>query len=157
VASLGSFGAAIREYEPDGAERDTFEFCGETFTVEDLIPSMLELHVAAGLLGKVSGVEGDAAVFEALRCALTIPARDGGEPDESQWQRFYALALDKRADGRWLTAIALNIMGAQAGRPTEQRPTSSSGPLPTSTSSSTSVSDSPDSPRLRPVDEVLGG
>jgi hypothetical protein len=72
MASLGTFGAAVREREPN-AEPDTFEFCGETFTVHGTIPSMLHLTIAAAWAGKVSAFEGDAALFEALRHALTVP------------------------------------------------------------------------------------
>jgi hypothetical protein len=166
MTSLGKFGAATREYDP-GGERDTFEFYGTTFTVHADIPGMLELTISAALAGKVSGVDGDAAMYEALRCALTVPERevDGQRSpvDASQWERFYRLAIDRCAPGELLTAITLNIMGAQVGRPTGQRSTSPSGSLPTSTSSNSSASPSPESPPpsrdepvFRPVDEVIG-
>lgn len=157
MPSLGTFGAALREMDPD-REPDTFDFYGETFTVRGIVPGIVELHLSAALAGKVSGIDGDAAMFEVLRFALTVPADDdAGRPDRSQWDRFYKLAVDKNAPGELLTAIALNIMGAQIGRPTVQRSDSSPGPLPTSTPSNTSSSPSPDAPTLRPVDEVLAG
>jgi hypothetical protein len=151
VGSLGTFGAAEREYRTaDQDDPDTFDLLGETFTVRGTIPAMVEIGVAAALSDKVSGVEGDALLFEALRYALSAPRRDeNGHPmaaDESEWQRFRAFAAERDVEAEWLTQILLNIMGAQVGRPTERRPGSSSGPLPTSTSSNSSASDSPASP-----------
>lgn len=172
MASLGSFGAAVREHDP-AVDPDTFDFCGQTFTVHGQIPGMLELTISAALAGKVSGVDGDAALYEALRIALTVPGRetDGKKipADASQWERFYRLAIDQRAEGELLTALVLNIVGAQVGRPTERRSTSQPGPSPTSTSSNSSASASPASPPSSPeqepdrsapvfrqVDEVIG-
>jgi hypothetical protein len=147
VASLGSFGAAVREYDPDGFEPDTFEFCGETFTVRGTIPSMLHLAVAAAWSGKVTGLEGDGSMFDALRHALTVPERkaDGKTipADASEWERFYQMAIEKDVEAEWLTAVLFNIMASENGRPTVRRSTSSTGSSPTSTSSSSSSSDSP--------------
>jgi hypothetical protein len=147
MASLGSFEAAAREYAPDGADQDTFDFYGETFVVTGTVPAIVELTITAALAGKASGVDGDAAMYEALKSALTVPARetDGKtvSADPSAWERFYGLALTKNAPSELLTAITFNIMGAQLGRPTVQRSTSSPGPLPTSTSSNSSASDTP--------------
>lgn len=145
MASLGTFGAAMREREPN-AEPDTFEFCGETFTVHGTIPSMLHLTIAAAWAGKVSAFEGDAAMFEALRHALTVPAHDGAPADASEWDRLYRLAIDRDVEAEWLTALVFNLMAAEDGRPTERRSTSSTGSSPTSQSSSSSSSDSPDLP-----------
>jgi hypothetical protein len=149
MASLGTFGAAVREREPN-AEPDTFEFCGETFTVHGTIPSMLHLTIAAAWAGKMAAFEGDAALFEALRHALTVPASDAGgtkvPADASQWDRFYRLAIDSDVEAEWLTALVFNLMAAEDGRPTERRSTSSTGSSPTSPSSSSSSSDSPVSP-----------
>jgi hypothetical protein len=157
---LGSFGAAVREFDPDGA-RDTFDFFGETFTVEGVIPSMLHLQLGAALAGKIAEMDGNAAVYAVLRCALSKPKRevDGKtvEEDDSQFDRFYMLAVDRRCNLDSLLDLVLSMFEAQSGRPTEQQPTSPPGPLPTSTPSNSSASDSPDSPRLRPVDEVLAG
>lgn len=149
MASLGSFGAAMREYEPP-AEPDEFEFCGEKFVVRGEIPSMVHITVAAALAGKIGALDGDAALYEALRHALTVPQRTvGGEivpADDSEWQRFQRLATSRLVDGEWITSLVLNLMAAEAGRPTVRRSTSSTGSSPTSTSSSTSASDTPDSP-----------
>jgi hypothetical protein len=143
VTSLGSFAAAKREYEAP-AEPDTFEFCGETFTVRGTIPSMLHLTVAAAWAGKISAFEGDAALYEALKYALTVPERtDGGKTipaDTSEWDRFYRLSVDRDAEGEWLTAIVFNIMAAEDARPTERLSTSSTGQSSTGTSSSGSAS-----------------
>jgi hypothetical protein len=147
MASLGTFAAAAREYDPDAHAPDTFEFCGETFTVRGTIPSMLHLTVAAAWVGKLSAFDGDAALYEALRHALTVPERkvDGVThlADTSEWDRFYRLAIDNNVEGEWLTAIVFKIMGAEDARPTERRSTSSDGSSPTGTSSNTSASDSP--------------
>jgi hypothetical protein len=147
MASLGTFEAAAREYDPGAAERDTFEFYGETFTVYGEIPSMVQMTVVAAMAGKVGGVEGDGAMYEALRIALTVPEREAGgkkiPADDEQWQRFYRLAVAKNAPGEILSAITFNILGAQMGRPTGQRSISSPGPLPISTNSNSSASPSP--------------
>jgi hypothetical protein len=155
VASLGSFSAAAREYDPDAAEQDTFDFCGETFTVHGEIPAMVELTITAALAGKATGMDGDGAMYEALQIALTVPEHqaDGKKvpADAAQWERFNRLAIQNDVPSETLTAIALSIVGAQVGRPTKQRPGSSPGPLPTSTSSSSSVSATPDSPPSSPA------
>jgi hypothetical protein len=160
MGHLGSFGAARREFEPP-AEPDTFDVCGETFTVVGEIPAMVELTLSAALGGKVSGLDGDSALYEALRHALTVPEHDvDGKTvpaDASEWERYRKVTIAHRLEDGWLTALALNIMSAQAGRPTVRRSTSSDGPSRTGTSSNSSSSDSPDAPDLRPVDEVLGG
>jgi hypothetical protein len=160
VASLGSFGAAVREFDP-GSERDEFEFFGETFVVEGVIPPMLTLQLGASISGKITDMDGHAATYEAIRCALTKPEHRDGDvvvpADESAFDRFYRLAVDHRCSLDDLVELVFTLIGVQAGRPTEQQPTSPDGPLPTSTSSSSPVSDSPDLPRLRPVDEVLAG
>lgn len=160
MSSLGSFGAAVREFEPD-SERDDFTFFGETFVVEGIIPPMLTLQLGAALSGKIDELEGNAALWEALRCALTKPeSTDGDEvtaADEEPFERFYRLAVQKRCEIGDLMKLVFTLVGAQAGRPTEQRPTSAPGPLPTSTSSNSPASDSLDSPVLRSVDEVLAG
>jgi hypothetical protein len=155
MASLGSFAAAKREYEPDDRELDTFEFCGETFTVRGTIPGMLHLTIGASLSGKISGIDGAAAFYEVLRHALTAPAREvGGKTvpeDDSEWQRFYRLAIDRDVETEWITAIGYELLGAETGRPTERRSTSSTGPSPTGTSSNSSVSDTPASPDSAPA------
>jgi hypothetical protein len=160
MPSLGSFGAAVREFDPV-AERDTFDFFGETFTVEGVIPSMLMLQLGAALVGKIPEMEGNAAVWESLRCALSKPDRevDGKtvRGDGSQFERFYKIAVRRKCDFDELFGLTLSIVGAQAGKADAPPETSPDGLQPASTSSSSSASDSPDSPVLRPVDEVLGG
>lgn len=154
MASLGSFGAAAREYDPAVAERPTIEFYGETFTIWDEIPAILELTLTAAAAGKVSAFEGDVALHEALRHALSVPAHEADgkkvKADGAQWRRFAQLAADNCAPSELLTDVCFRIMGWQVGRPTEQRSTSSPGSLPTSTSSSSSASGSPGSPDSTP-------
>lgn len=153
MASLGSFSAAVREYDP-AAERDEFDFYDEHFVVYGEIPAIVDLTMTAAVVGKATSIDGDAALFEALKAALTIPAREvDGEPvraDDSQFDRFYRLAIRNDAPAELLTTIAYKILGAQVGRPTKRRSISSAGPLPTSTSSNSSASTSPDSPDSRP-------
>lgn len=160
MSSLGSFGAAVREFD-SGGERDTFEFFGETFVVEGVIPSMLHLQLGAALAGKIAEMDGNAAVYAALRCALSKPEREvDGETvaaDESQFDRFFMLAVDHRCDLNSLLRLLFELVAAQAGRPTEQPPTSPSGPLPTSTNSKSSASATPVLEGYTPVDEVLAG
>lgn len=153
---LGSFGAAVRELDPD-AERDTFDFFGTEFTVHDVIPPMLMLQLGAAMTGKVGDVEGNAAMFEALRCALTRPGTDDVGRDESQFDRFYRLAVDLKCTTNELIKLVFALLGGQVDLPTEQLPDLPDGQLPTSASSSSSASDTPDSHRLVSVDEVLAG
>lgn len=158
MAKLGSFGAAVRELDPD-SERDTFDFFGREFTVHGVIPPMLTLQLGAAMTGKIADVEGNAAMWEALRCAMTIPGDEAKktEPDDSQFDQFYKLAVDRKCSIDEMIKLVFSLLGAQGDLPTEQLPASQDGQLPTSESSNSSVSDTPDSARLRPVDEVLGG
>lgn len=146
MGSLGSFAAAKREYAAP-AEPDTFEFAGETFTVKGPIPGMVKIEVGAFFAGQINGNEGAAAIRSVIQSALTSPAREeDGEPvaeDDSEWVRFRELAVDQGIDTEELTELAYVLLGAEMGRPTERRSTSSDGSLPTSTSSNTSASDSP--------------
>jgi hypothetical protein len=147
VGSLGTFAAAKREYAQEAAEPDTFEFCGETFTVRGHVPGMVQLTIGAWFGGQVNGNEGAAALRDVLRHALTAPAQevDGRvtPEDDSQWQRFYELAVEYDVETEDLAEVAYVLIGSATGRPTERRSTSSTGSSPTSTSSSTSSSDSP--------------
>lgn len=165
MATLGSFGAAVREADPR-AEKDTFEFCGETFTVEDKIPAMLMIQLGASATGKIDEQEGLGAIWESMRVSLTVPERtvvaDGGEArvepaDGTQFDRFYRLAVANRVDLEDLMRVAMALFEAQAGRPTGQRPTSPGGSLSTSTSSSTSPSPHPALQGMTPVNQVLAG
>lgn len=157
MASLGSFGAAIRELDPD-AERDTFTFFDRKFTVHGVIPPIIYLQLGAAMVGKISRLEANAAIWQALRLAMTKPAGDGDErDDDSEFDVFYQLAVRRRCSTDELLSLALTLVGAQGDLPTEQPDTSPGGRLPTSESSNSSSSDTPDSPRLRPVDEVLAG
>jgi hypothetical protein len=147
MASLGSFGAALREYAPEVSDPVELDFYGEKFFVVGEIPAMIELTLTAALVGKVSAVDGDAALYEALRCALTTPARDKDTPaDTDQWIRFTRLAVTHLAPSEMLTAICYRILGWQVGFPTERPSTSSDGQPTTSPNSNTSASDSPASP-----------
>jgi hypothetical protein len=156
VASLGSFGAAVKELDPDG-ERDTFDFFGETFTVEGVIPPMLMLQLGAASSGKIEESEGLAAIWEALRCCLTLPERDGKDPDAAQFDRFYKLAVARREDLEDLIRVAMALFEAQSGKATERLSTSPGGPLPTSTSSNGSSAVPPDLRDFRPADVVSAG
>jgi hypothetical protein len=158
---LGSYGAAVREFDPNG-ERDTFEFFGQEFTVEGVIPPMLMVHLGAAMAGKAGDMEGNAAFWQALRCALTKPERQGpdGETtpeDSSQFELFYRLAVARKTEMDDLLGLVFAMVGAQAGKATEQPPTSAPGPLPASTSSNSSASDIQDSSDLKSVEDRLAG
>jgi hypothetical protein len=155
---LGSFGAAARELDP-AAERDTFDFFGSEFTVVGGIPAMLAIHLGAVMTGKIGEIEGNAAVWEALRCALTVPGSDDDKtvPDHSEFDRFYRIAVRRRCTTDELLKLVFALLGVQIDFPTEQPPASPDGQLPTSESSNSSVSDTPDSHRLVSVDEALAG
>jgi hypothetical protein len=150
---LGSFGAAVREFDP-GTERDTFDFFDREFTVYDVIPPMLMLQLGAAMTGKIGEVEGNAAMWEALRCALTAP---GTPPDDAQFERFYRLAVDRKCTTEELIKLVFALLGGQADLPTEQLPTSPGGSLPTSASSNSSASDAPGSPTSPSGDAASAG
>lgn len=146
MGKLGSFGAAVREYEP-ASDADTFEFFGETFTVQGVVPSMLSVQLGAAISGKVGRLDGHAAIWQALRSALSTADRDvGGETvpgDESEFNRFCRLAVRKRCDEDTLIELVFSIIGAQAGKAGTPPGTSSPGSPDGSPSSNSSVSASP--------------
>lgn len=161
MAKLGSFSAAIKEFGPD-VERDTFDMFGEEFTVEGVIPPMLMLHLGAAMAGKAGMFEGNAAMWQALQCALSKPEHEGpdGETvpaDPAQFRRFYKLAVSKKVDDDTLIDLVWTLVGAQAGKAAEQPPTSPPGPQPASTNSNSSASDTPPSSGLVSVEERLAG
>jgi hypothetical protein len=158
MAKLGSFGAAVREIDPDD-ERDTFDFFGETFTVHGVIPPMLMLRLGAFMAGELGAIESNAVVYKALRHALTVPANPATNTraDSSQFDRFEELALAKMCDFDELVKLSFALVGIQIAFPTEQLPTSQDGQPATSESSNSSASDTPDSHRLVSVDEALAG
>ena len=145
MAHLGSFAAARREVEPR-TEWDDFDFCGEKFVVTGDIPSMLMLQLAASTTGKVDETEGMAAMWEAFRTAL----------GDKGFAKFYKLAVAESVDVEDIMRVVFALFEAQAGRPTQEAPASSPGPLNISPSSSISSSH-PALAHLRPVSEVLAG
>ncbi len=155
MASLGEFGAALRELDED-RERDTFTFCGDEFTVEGEIPSMLMLQLGASATGKIEESEGLAAMWGALRCSLTTPANGDKAEDDAGFKRFYKTALDRQAEIETIMQLTFKLFEAQAGRPTKVASDSSGGPRVASQSSSRSSSH-PALAHLRPVSEVLAG
>jgi hypothetical protein len=156
VSHLGSFGAAVKELDP-GADRDTFDLFGEKFEVVGVIPPMLMLQLGAATTGKIDDQEGLGAMWEAMRCSLTKPEADGEPEDGSEFDRLYKVAVGKRCDLDSLMKLAMALFESQAGRPTEEPQGSLPGPPTTSPSSNTSSSASPDSHRLIPVGQLLGG
>ncbi len=155
---LGSFGAAVRELDPDG-ERDTFDFFGSEFTVQGIIPPMLGLQLGAVMTGKIGEIEGNAAVWGALRCALTVSGSDDDTvvPDHSEFDRFYKIAVRRRCTTEELLKLVFALLGVQIDFPTEQPPTSPDGLLPTSESSNSSASDTPGSPTSASDDPASAG
>lgn len=165
MAYLGSFGAAMREVNPQ-AEKDTFAFFDQTFTVHGVIPPMLMLQLGAAATGKIDEQEGLAAIWEAMHWSLTKPAHEvAGEDgkttpvpeDPSEFDRFYRLAVAQCCEIESLLELAMKLFEAQAGRPTERQPSLPAGLSPTSTSSRPSHSAHPALAHLRPVSEVLAG
>lgn len=153
MSNLGSFGAAVRELDPD-AEPDTFEFFGETFAVYGVIPPVVMMQLGAAFTGKIDSHEGNAAMWMAMSSALTKP---GDEPDDSQFDRWYKLAARKRADTVTLIKLTTALFEAQAARPTGELPDSTDGQLATSPSSNGSSSTPPALPGYRRVEDVLTG
>lgn len=151
---LGDFGVALRELDPN-QEKDTFAFFGEKFEIVDELPPMLIFQIAASMTGKVEETEGLAAMWEALGVSL----------GEDEFNRFYRLAITKRADLQSLMELVMSLFQAAGGeRPTVQVPDLPSGQSPTSQSSSTSSSvppafggDDRSVPHLVPVSQVLAG
>lgn len=168
MSHLGDFGAAARELDPQ-AEKDTFGFFGEQFTVHGVIPPMLMLQLGAAATGKIDQQEGLAAIWEAMRCSLTVPEYEtveDGEPkvvpaDAAEFDRFYKLAVSKRCELESLLALAMKLFEVQAGRPTEEPQGSLPGLSGTSPSmnisSSTHPASHPALAHLRPVSQVLAG
>lgn len=158
MAKLGSFGAAVRELDPD-SERDTFDFFGETFTVHGTIPAMLMLRLGAFMSGELGMIESNAVVYKALRHALTVPADPAAKTraDSSQFDRFEDLALAKECDFDELIKLAFALVGILIDFPTEQPPASADGPLQTSASSNSSASDTPGSPTSKSGDPASAG
>ncbi|GAB7039702.1 MULTISPECIES: hypothetical protein [Catenuloplanes] len=164
MGHLGTFGAAVREANPT-AEKDSFEFFGETFTVHGVIPPMLMLQIGAAATGKIDEQEGLGAMWEAMRCSLTIPATGDQPADGKAFDRLYKLAVNHNCNIDELMRLAMALFEVQAGRPTQEPHGSSLGQSSTSPSSSTSSSASPASPAdanpklagMVPVATVLGG
>ncbi len=153
MTHLGSFSAAVRELD-GGAERDTFDFFGEKFTVEGVLPPVLMLQLGAASTGKIDDQEAFGALWEALRCSLDA----NPEEDATNFNRFYKLAVKHRCELEDLAKIVMALFGAQAGRPTEGQPGSAPGLSTTSPSSSaSSTAQHPAFAHLKPVNEVLGG
>lgn len=161
MASLGEFGAAMHELDKS-AERDTFSFFGEEFTVVNDIPPMLMLQLGAAATGKIDDAEGLAACWEALRTCLDEPdleeanKKDDQPEPVQQFNDFYKLAVSKRAELESIMKIIFKLFEAQSGRPTVLAPVSSAGP-PTTSPSSNSSSTHPALAHLRPVDDLLTG
>lgn len=158
MSRLGEFAAAQRELS---GEKDDFVFCGETFTVEQSIPAVLMLQLGAATTGKVEETEGFAAIWEALRCSLTVPKRtdpDGVdvEADPAPFNRLYKLAVDNGVELEALMRLVFALFEAQSGRPTQQVSGSLPGPASTSPSSSTSLTPAAPS-HLRSVDDLIRG
>jgi len=154
VTHLGSFGAAVRELDPD-ADKDTFEFLGHTFTVYGAMPEILKWQLASAVAGNGTMASLRAAEWSALMAALTKQTED--DEDVTEFTRFYLLAVEKKANEQSLQELVTKLFEVQAGRPFEEPPGSSAGQSETSPSSNGSSSTPPDSPRLVPVDKLLNG
>lgn len=180
MAHLGDFGAAVAELDRN-AERDTFTFFGEKFEIIDELPPMLIFQLAASMTGKVEETEGLAAMWESLRTSLdesplvdwTGPGPDPRPAPLRQFNDFYKLAVEKKADLQSLMQLVMGLFQASGGeRPTVQVSDSPTGQLTISPSSNTSPSVPPafggdvmpeplewdrSVPHLVPVSTVLAG
>jgi hypothetical protein len=65
MSHLGSFGSAVRELDPN-AEKDEFNFFGEKFVVEGVIPPVLMVQTGAAFMGRIDTMEGFAAMWSAM-------------------------------------------------------------------------------------------
>lgn len=181
MAHLGDFGAAVKELDRT-AERNTFSFFGQKFQIVDELPPMLIFQLAASMTGKVEETEGLAAMWESLRTSLdenpldewTSPEPDPRPEPLRQFNDFYRLAVEKKADLPSLMQLVMSLFQATGGeRPTVQVSDSPHGQLTTLPSSNTSSSappafggevvPAPDQdrdwsvPHLVPVSSVLAG
>jgi hypothetical protein len=164
MSNLGSFGAAVRELDPDG-DRDTFDFFDKTFTVHGVLPPVLQVQLGAASSGNIEEAQGLAAIWETMRCCLTKPPRTVAEfdpktrkpkvepEDASQFHRWFKLAVDNRCQLDELLKLAMALFEAQSGLPTEGQSISSGGE-PTTSPTSNGSSTPPG--RLVPVAELLG-
>lgn len=145
MASLGAFNVAVRDAE--GAEPDTFEFCGETFTVgkPGLIP--LGEFAEAAMSGLDTADMQGLAAMNRMLADVVIDADRG---------RFLETARRNRADAEDLMPIIQAVIEAAAARPTQRPSDSSPGPSSTGTSSKgSSSSEASSDPRragLQPVE-----
>lgn len=179
MAHLGDFGAAVKELDPS-VERNTFSFFGEKFEIIDELPPMLIFQLAASMTGKVDETEGLAAMWESLRTSLdegpledwTGEGKDPRPEPLRQFNNFYKLAVDKKADLPSLMQLVMSLFQESGGeRPTVQVSDSPTGQLTTLPSSNASPSTPPafggdalpapewdrSVPHLVPVSEVLAG
>jgi hypothetical protein len=147
MVHLGSFAAAKREATRSTEDQDTFDFCGERFTVVADMPGILQFQLGAAVTGVIGEEQGLGACWEALRHGC----------GEDGFKRFYRLAVDNAVTTEDIMRIVMALFEAQTGRPTQEEPNSSPGPTSTSPSSSTSSSTHPALAHLRPVSEVLAG
>lgn len=148
MGSLGEFGVAVREVED--REPDTFDFCGQTFTVgvAGLIP--LGKFAKAAVSGvDSSDMEGLAAILDML--SDTVVDEDRG--------RFLEVATRNRAQADDLMPIIQAVIQAQSGHPTQRPSDSSGGPLTTGQSltaplPSAGLSPIQQDPRIRELQPV---
>jgi hypothetical protein len=162
MSHLGSFGAAVKELNPH-ADKDEFDYFGEKFTVYGTVPPIIMVQLGAALAGRIEESEGFAAIWYAMETWLTVPGQpeDGDtpatEPDDSQFQRWYKLNLEKKDDFHDLLRLCTALFGAQSARPTEEPQGSSPGDSTTSPSSNGSSSTLPLYPGMRAVKDIVAG
>lgn len=159
MAHLGDFNAAIAELDP-AEERDTFTFMGERFEVVGIAPPILTFQLGAAFTGKIPMDEALASMWEVWRVSLDQPDAEPGEPEPvRQFDRFFRVAVEKRAHEETLVKLAIAIYEGRAKRPTVEPRGSIPGLSSTSPSSNPSPSkySDPELRNLRPVREVLAG
>lgn len=134
MASIGEFGAAAREADPD-QEPDTFKFYGETFAVAERVGAMPLLRFAAVAEEgtQAEEMEGLAAMHELLRdCLIAEPitAEVDGETKviAHGWSHFQKVAASNKVDAEELMEVCGAIYQAVSGRPTQRPSVSTDGP-----------------------------
>lgn len=174
MTHLGSFGAAVKRIEGTGPKNE-FDFFGESFTVHGVIPPVLMMQLGAATTGKIEEQEGLAALWEAMRCSLTVPERFEPNPekpgetrtvpaDGEQFDKLYKLAVSQCCELEELMRLAMALFQEQTERPTGEAPASSPGQSTTSPNTNPSYlvtlpSDSPSVhpafAHLKPVNELV--
>lgn len=141
MGSLGEFGTAARDVDPD-LEPDTFTFYGETFTVKPQVSAMPLLKFAdvAQRGTQAEELEGMAAMYRLITSCIV----------DDDVARFEKVADDHDCQADELMEVCGKLYVAIAGRPTQRPSVSADGSSTTSESSKESSSSEGFSDPTRP-------